>query len=301
MRINLSYLTTFALVAKHASFTQAAHELNITVGAVSQQMRLLEQQIGFALFTRHSRGITLTSKGSILSNTLNTHLEPIAQTLQQLMQTASDPKEVKLKLTPSFAYKWLMPRLKYFYNQHPDISVLTYAEGGLVHIDNTSVDLTIDYGQLPYYQDDAIELFTEQLIPVMSPDYYRQLTQGTSHNDFWQQATLLHDAMPYRDADKHSEWQYWLAQHQISTNYHGGHFFNRTDMAMAAAEAGLGVAMARSALIKEEVNRKKLIAPFGSLEAKAGYFLLQHTDNASVRQFKDWLIALCQTEKPQTF
>lgn len=281
--MHLGYLSTFEVVANQLNFTQAAKQLHITVGAVSQQMQLLEQQLGFSLFERHSRGVSLTQKGEILHQATLTNLGNLRQVIKKLAKQIEDNNEVRLKLTPSFAFKWLVPRLENFYSQYPQIKVQTFAEAGLVNHSNTDVDLTIDYGLIPYFKSDAILLFTEQLLPVMSPSYAKHSAT------FWQDATLLHDAAPYTGAEKHSEWQYWVEQKEIAIDYQAGHFFNRTDMAMAAAEAGVGIAMARGALINDELKSGKLVAPFEAIDANAGYFLLQHTNSRSVELFKKWL------------
>lgn len=284
--MHLGYLSTFEVVANQLNFTQAAKQLHITVGAVSQQMQLLEQQLGLSLFERHSRGVSLTKQGNILHRAVLTNLGNLRQVIEELTRSTEDSKEVRLKLTPSFAFKWLVPRLENFYSQHPNIKIQTFAEAGLVDHSGTDVDLTIDYDVVPYPKTGAILLFAEQLIPVMSPSYPQDPTT------FWQDATLLHDATPYKSAEKHVEWQCWLEQQGIAIDYQAGHFFNRTDMAMAAAEAGVGIAMARSALINDELRSGKLIAPFEAIDANAGYFLLQHTYNPNVELFKKWLFGM---------
>ncbi|MGC3834483.1 LysR substrate-binding domain-containing protein [Moritella viscosa] len=239
-----------------------------------------------------------------------------------------------LKLTPSFAYKWLVPRLQDFYQQYPDIKIHTFAEGALVDHTDTNFDLAIDYGQSPYQSSDkkinAELLLAEQLLPVMSPQYMAKFDWDMTNNNnqinnsgscnFWKTITLLHDAMPWQHADKNAEWQFWLQQMSLETpktkqantgknvlSKHG-HYFNRTDMAIAAAAAGLGVALARCALLDNDLSttglgKAGLASPFSPIDAQAGYYLIQHHHSPAIECFKIWLkqqATLQHTKKGQT-
>jgi len=311
----LSGLVTFSATASCHSFTQAAEKLHITTGAISQQIKLLEQNLKLTLFERHSRGIRLTSAGQQLHQVVEQSLTEITDVISQLQQVNRFSGDVHLKLTPSFAYKWLVPRLQNFYQQYPDIKIHTFAEGALVDHTDTNYDLAIDYGQTPYQANDkkinAELLLAEQLLPVMSPQYMAkfdwQLAQkvGASsdikqcnNNELWQSITLLHDAMPWQHADKDAEWQFWLQQMAYTATgkqalSKHGHYFNRTDMAMAAAAAGLGVALARCALFNHgsaaDLAKEGLVSPFSPIDAKAGYYLIQHHHSPAIECFKIWL------------
>ena len=107
----------------------------------------------------------------------------------------------------------------------------------------------------------------------------------------WQSVTLLHDAMPWRDAKKHAEWDYWFAKMKIKADCHQGYFFNRTDMAMAAAEAGLGIALARLALVQDDFKQGRLVSPFQAIDANAGYYVIQHHSSSAIEYFKLWLLS----------
>ncbi|KDM89747.1 LysR substrate-binding domain-containing protein [Photobacterium galatheae] len=285
----LAALATFDIAARTQSLTRAATELHITTGAVSQQIRQLEQQLGFAVFQRHARGITLTEPGQQLHQVVHRSLKEIEAVILALQPGLQAEGEIRLKLTPSFAFKWLVPRLHDFYQQYPEINVQTFADGALVDSQNTDCDLVIDYRR-----DDDIKidgstslLLAESLLPVMSPDY--QARFDWQQPQAWKAVTLLHDAMPWRHAERDTEWRYWFDAMHIAADSRRGHFFNRTDMAMAAAEAGLGVAMARQALIGEDVSKGKLVSPFLPLPANAGYYLIRHRQSAAIDCFVHWL------------
>ncbi|MBA6293667.1 LysR family transcriptional regulator [Colwellia sp. MB3u-70] len=289
-----SGLVTFEVAAELGSFTQAAIYLNITTGAISQQINLLEEQLSIILFERHSRGVRLTQAGQQLYKVVKSSLEDISEVIAALHQEENFDGEVRLKLTPSFAFKWLVPRLERFYNRYPNISIQTFAEGALVDHQSNNFDLAIDYSQSANFQQKSDLFLSEQLLPVMSPEYFKafkwQDTSVENQQTIWQSVTLLHDAQPWHGASKNTEWQYWFNHMGITADSLQGHYFNRTDMAMAAAEAGLGIAMARYALVEEDFKQGKLVSPFNPIAANAGYYLIQHHSSSAINCFKQWLL-----------
>ncbi|WP_114786495.1 LysR substrate-binding domain-containing protein [Vibrio tetraodonis] len=286
----LSGVHLVSILAQHQSLSSAASKLNITTGAVSQQLQLVEERLGFQVFERHARGIRLTDLGRKLLDSINPHLTAIEEAIEQAIKAVSR-KPIRLKLTPSLAYKWLVPRLDDFQQSHPNIQVQIFAEGALVNSSSRDFDIAIDYGPIPYKFDGAELLMEECLIPVMSPDYFRKVcnTLNTSTQLVWENVTLLHDAMPWQSALKEQEWLYWAEKHQLELDVGQGHFFNRTDMAMAAAEAGVGVALARKALLNDEIKQQKLVAPLPAINANAGYFIITHCEAPETQLFKSWL------------
>lgn len=283
-------------VSRHSSLTSAAKELNLTTGAVSQQLQNIELRLGFTAFERHARGIRLTEQGQRLVESVDHHLTAIEENVYQLTRV-TESKQIRLKLTPSFAFKWLVPRLEDFQKQHPEIQIHTFAEGALVDSDNRNFDVAIDYGPIPYKLEDAELLLEEQLRPVMSPSYLNAHPELNELSATWHQVTLLHDAMPWQGAPRDYEWLYWASQVGLDFETNKGHFFNRTDMAMSAAEAGVGIALARSALLGDELISQRLVAPLAAIKANAGYFIITHVDNPPTRLFKQWLRQQVLTDK----
>ncbi len=299
MRSNvISGLWLFSQVAEHTSFTGAARHLHLTTGAVSQQIIHLEEALGFTLFERHSRGIRLTAKGIQLQQAAQLHFSELGKLLDEL-KVDKHNNEIKLKLTPSFAFKWLVPKLESFHLEHPEIQVQIFAEVALVNSDLKDYDVAIDYGLHPYRHKDAELLLDEQLLPVMSLKYledHRWLkTSLTNHDSYssmeqWKEATLLHDALPWDKATRDYEWLFWASAMGLNFKTDVGHFFNRTDMAMSAAEAGVGIAMARMALIEDELITQRLVSPFNPIPANAGYYLITNTISDSTEKFRSWLL-----------
>ncbi|PMJ89925.1 LysR substrate-binding domain-containing protein [Vibrio sp. 10N.261.55.A7] len=298
-----SALMTFVEVGKRGSLTGAAKAKCLTTGAISQQLLQLESNMGIKLVDRHSRGVTLTEAGHLLHRVASSSFQDIDTTIANLQSSSADASEVRLKLTPSFAFKWLVPRLEDFHRLHPDIQVQTYAEGALVDRSSQDFDLAIDYGPMPYSEPNAELLLEEKLIPVMSPQYLTMhpwLAEEEANVHDWSAITLLHDAQPWAGAIRQQEWQYWAKSNQANLLADKGHFFNRTDMAMSAAEAGVGIALARKALIQDELISGRLVAPLAAISAQAGYFLHTHTNSIASRSFANWVREQVQTTTSPT-
>ncbi|ELA9083728.1 LysR substrate-binding domain-containing protein [Vibrio alginolyticus] len=299
MKSNLiSGLCLFSQVAEYNSFTGAARHLHLTTGAISQQIIHLEALLGFTLFERHSRGIRLTVKGTQLHQATQFHFSELSKLLDEL-KVEKQTNEIRLKLTPSFAFKWLVPKLESFHHDNPDIQVQIFAEGALVNSEIKDFDVAIDYGLHPYRNANAELILDEHLLPVMSPKYledhgWLKTLFGEQKNSMpvkqWQEATLLHDAMPWEKATRDYEWLYWASAMGLDFKTDIGHFFNRTDMAMSAAEAGVGIAMARMALIEDELTTERLVSPFKPIPANAGYYLIMNTRTNATETFRHWLL-----------
>ncbi|AGV18589.1 MULTISPECIES: LysR substrate-binding domain-containing protein [Vibrio] len=299
MKSNLiSGLCLFSQVAEYNSFTGAARHLHLTTGAISQQIIHLEALLGFTLFERHSRGTRLTVKGTQLHQATQFHFSELSKLLDEL-KVEKQTNEIRLKLTPSFAFKWLVPKLESFHHDNPDIQVQIFAEGALVNSEIKDYDVAIDYGLHPYRNANAELILDEHLLPVMSPKYledhgWLKTLLGEQKTSMpvkqWQEATLLHDAMPWEKATRDYEWLYWASAMGLDFKTDIGHFFNRTDMAMSAAEAGVGIAMARMALIEDELTTERLVSPFKPIPANAGYYLIMNTRTNATETFRHWLL-----------
>ncbi|SFC88581.1 LysR substrate-binding domain-containing protein [Pseudoalteromonas denitrificans] len=300
----LAALRTFDAAARHQNFTQASKELCITAGAVSQQMTNLEAQLKLVLFERHSRGINLTKDGKKLFEVVQPSLNSISQTIEQMQTPLEVNKVIRVKSTPSFTYKWLVPKLQDFYQQYPHIKIQLFADAALVDKSKTDYDLIIDFGPIPYLNlptnIHCELLMSETLTPVMSPNYAEKLDLYSQIH--WENMTLLHDAMPWSGTEPDHEWRYWFNMNNLSdVKSNTGHYFNRTDLAIEAAIAGQGIALARKTLITKEIVSGKLIAPVRSINANSGYYLLHpiqkeiQLPNNDILLFKNWLKSQAQS------
>lgn len=295
----LGAMRAFEAAARCSSFSQAAAELSITPGAVSQQIRNLEQQLGVILFYRHTRQVRLTAQGQQLFDTVRPALTGLETCLGRIKQSAL-AEHVRLRATPSFVFNWLIPRLGSFQQRYPDIRIETIAEESLVDLKAQDFDIAIDYGQGEYAGLKAELMMEESLFPVLSPALYGD--RNWQDRETLNQVPLLHDSQPWAGAAQDAEWRLFLEQAGLTgIDTDRGYYFNRSDMALKAAVSGLGVAIAREALLSDEIARGRLIAPFGKQPGCCSYYLVhasQALEKPGVRAVYDWLLMIAQQPDP---
>lgn len=283
-RSQLGALRTFESVARHASVTRAAGELNVTPGAVSQQVRQLEKQLQVELFVRQHRKLALTDGGRMLAERLTSCFEQIERAV---VEVAGDPgsRKVRLKVTPSFAIRWLVPRLTSFYEQHPDfeIEVGTYQRQEDAFVEE--VDFVVRHGRGNWDDAESDPIFEDSLAPVCSPALARQLK---SPRDLESQ-NLLHSMM------RNDAWEQWFAAHGLNPPRPR----RSTKLANAAvtyqaAVDGLGVALGQVNYVIDELDAGRLVMPFKDLllAPGSGYHLAyakRKRHQANIRHFRAWI------------
>ena len=296
----LTALRTFESAGRLMSFSKAAQELCVTTGAVSQQIRKLETELGGALFIRQARSLELTESGEILLTATHQSLNALSIAVENLKHGAKE-RIVRLTAIPSFAFHWLIPRLAEFHRHSPELRVEVRAVAAALERLDSDFDLAIDYSpdkNSPGF--DSRLLCTEALIPVMAPGYREDFDWQDVTS--WQGVALLHDTEAWQGADRHVEWQYWLRAQgldmgKVAENY----AFNRVDMAVEAAAAGLGIALARESIVEEALNSGRLVAPGPAVPSPASYWLRVpelHKQDKDVQQLIEWLLS--QTQPVQT-
>ncbi|KVO44157.1 LysR family transcriptional regulator [Burkholderia ubonensis] len=290
-------LRCFEAAGRLLSFTKAATALSLTQSAVSQQIRQLEQRLGYPLFVRHPRGLALTPKGAVLHEVTASAFSDLNRTLTKLEKP--DVALLNVSCLPSFALQWLMPRLADFHRQHPDISVRLKAEVDTVarHKFQGGIDVAIRYLPPDDIPDDGVALFDEFLIAAATPDYLRHHPPAIE-KAWFESVTLLRDVEPWESAPEDIEWQTWL--HDVMPTpvglADGSHFnFNLSSLAISAALNHQGVLIGRTALICEELRTGRLVNVFGRLvPAPARYVVLRQARSGShVCAFVDWLVGAC--------
>lgn len=291
----LAALKTFEAAARLLSFSQAAEELSITPGAVSQQIKNLETQIGSELFLRKPRQVELSTQGRQFYEAVRPALLSLESTLGRIKRNDLEGS-VRLRSIPSFVFKWLIPRLASFQSQYPDIRIETFAEGSLLDLQARDFDIAIDYGIGEYPGLSSTLMMPEYLFPVVSPEYFGDIdwqAEGALNR-----VPLLHDTTPWADAEPDAEWRFWLESSDIEgINTDRGHYFNRGDMAIKAAASGLGVALARESLITEELQRGRLMAPYKKKQSRCSYYIIYPKGalkSPRVRAVHDWLLEIAQ-------
>jgi LysR family glycine cleavage system transcriptional activator len=254
----LNALRAFEAAARHMNFSRAAEELSVTPGAVSQQIQNLEDYVGAALFKR-------TPKGLLLTDAAQTALPALREAFDRLGEAASmltaavDGRRVTVSAAPSFAAKWLVPRLGRFETAHPEVDVWLSAGMELVDFANGEVDIAIRYGAGRYPGLEVVKLMTETVIPVLSPELLAERHLLTP--DDLAHHILLHDGSPDAD-DSCPDWAMWLTARGIKGVDGGrGPRFNQSSLVIEAAMNGRGVALAKRALAQADIDAGRLVAP----------------------------------------
>jgi LysR family glycine cleavage system transcriptional activator len=280
----LNALKAFEAAARHESFTQAAQELCVTQGAVSQQVKALEAELGCRLFNREHRRLIITAAGRNYLMVVRDAFDRLALGTEALLQQ-QNAGVLTVSTSPNFASKWLVHRLGRFAEQHPSIDLRVSAS--LLHVDfaREDFDVAIRHGDGHWPTLDVTRLCEEELFPVCSPE----ITQGLRTPADLKNYPLLH-------TDERRDWGTWLATAKVvDVDYGRGPVFNQASMAIDAAVDGQGVALARSALAAWDLVTGRLVRPFGAvLKLPYSYWIVCPKPNASLPKivsFRSWLLA----------
>ena len=299
---NLGGLKTFEAAARHLSFTRAAEELGVTPAAVSYQIRGLEEQLGVALFLRSTRAMQLTDAGHLLLGSLTQAFDGIAQTVARVKEMEGRPR-LTVTTGPSFAAKWLVPRLHRFMQQNPAADVRVEVTQEVVELGWSGVDIAVRFGHGNYPQMRVDRLFDEMISPVCSP----RLAAGDpplKHPRDLRHHTLIHVDWQTQGATW-PDWQMWMLAAGIDsdTPLRALHF-SQTSLAVQAAIDGQGVALSESTLVADDIAAGRLMHPFDvSIRGPAAlaYYLVSPrpgTGSPLVEGFRDWIIAEARQMQP---
>ena len=288
----LNALRAFEAAARHLNFSRAADELSVTPGAVSQQIQNLEDYVGASLFRRTPRGLLLTDAAQTALPALREAFDRLAEAAS-LLTAAVDGRRLTLTAAPSFAAKWLVPRLGRFEAAHPLVDVWLSADMELVDFGTGEIDLAIRYGAGPYPGLESVRLMGETVIPVMSPELLAAKPLNapadlTGH-------ILLHDGSPDADASC-PDWLMWLAARGVKgVEATRGPRFNQSSLVIEAAVGGRGVALAKRTLAQDDLDAGRLVAPMAiATSVDFAYFVVHPKAKGrlpQVKAFVAWLAA----------
>ncbi|TAD89426.1 MAG: transcriptional regulator GcvA [Alphaproteobacteria bacterium] len=289
----LTALRTFEVAARLMSVSRAAEELSVTPAAVRHQIRLLEDQLGTPLTHRDGRGFLLTDAGQLLLPGLRTAFDKLAEAVAAVDRVGeSGPLDVSV--APSFAIKWLLPRLDRFQTKHPDIDVRLSASMGLTDFSRDPVDLAIRYGRGHYDGLMVEKLLPEAVYPVCSPELLAN-DPALSDPAALAHHTLLHDASP-DDDQSCPTWPMWLAAAGITgVDAERGPRFNQSSLVLEAALLGKGIALAKATLAQADLDSGRLVRPFGDAVGLGfAYWIVVPESKVRlkrVKAFRTWLKA----------
>jgi LysR family glycine cleavage system transcriptional activator len=292
----LGALHAFEAAARLLSFKAAAAELHVTPGAVSQQIKLLEDRLGVALFLRRARSIQLTEAGRLLLPPTQRAFRLLSDAVVRVRESDAS-KVLSVSMLPSFAAHWFVPRLGSFGARHPEIDVRISATQLLADLERDDVDVAIRYG-LGHYPGLHVEhMLAEELFPVCSPALLKGPLPLKTLDDLAHH-TLLHD-------EARQEWPLWLTAAGVThVDATRGPSFSLWDLALQAAVAGQGIALGRSTLTAQYLKTRQLVRPFKiSSPAALGYYFVclpERLKEPKISAFRSWLlevIAAAKTER----
>ena len=281
---SLYALRVFEVAGRLEHLTRAAEEFGITQGAVSYQIKTLEDDLGFRLFERRGRNVALTAQGAQLLPVLQASLRDIEDCIAQLKrQTQTDPQSITIATTSYFATRWLSRRLPRFMSQHPGVGirlVLASASGDLVQ----GYDIEVRWGDGTWRDGIVEKLFDADLMPVCGPVLIEGRQDRFGAGDL-RDYPLLHD-----DETKEA-WRAWLAQLGLTDPvFLAGPEIVDPSVRMQAVIDAQGFALA-DCLVNDDLQAGRMIAPINTKLGGYGYYLIQGPGEgaAHVVQFADWL------------
>jgi len=287
----------FEAAARHLSFTKAAQELHVTHSAISHQIKALEEWLGVPLFRRLNRSLMLTEAGQAYSRPVREALEKLGEASRAL-RSREQTGSLTVSVMPSFAAKFLVPRLGGFRRAHPDIDVRISASERLVDFAREDVDVGIRYGRGNWPGLRVDRLVRVNIFPVCSPQLRAGPPPIVAPADLLQH-TLMHDS----DWPE-SMWARWLSIAGVKAEQLKPSLsFNYSSLMIQAAIDGLGVALAEEALVRDDLASGRLVKPF-EIDMPSDYAHYVVTpeaaaDRPKIRAFREWLLAeIAASETP---
>lgn len=303
----LGALRTFEAAARHLSFKHAADELSVTPTAVSHQIRGLETFLGVELFRRLTRALELTPEGEALLPKVREGFDCFAEGVAEVRRMKPGAR-LRVVAPPSFAARWLMPRLWRFSEREPNVEL--YLRGSLKAIDSAqqtsgggddegrrgrnrdTPQVWIRYGRGNYRGVRTDRLFEPVYTAVCSPALLQRRIALNKPEDLRHFALIHDETIP--DRALRPRWEAWLAAAGVHGVRVAGPHFSNSGLAISAAIDGLGVALLARQIVEGEIASGRLVAPFDvSIRCGFSYFIVSPenvADTPQVASFRDWLI-----------
>jgi LysR family glycine cleavage system transcriptional activator len=277
----LNALRAFEATMRHGQMKLAAQELGVTYGAVSRQVRGLEEVLGVPLF-EGPRNKLLPSQAALeMQPVLQDAFDNIERAVSRVMRR--DTRTLDVSCLSTFAMRWLIPRLFDFQERHPEIEVRMTADDGPVDFTRQRLDVAIRVGTGPWGAAKVADLFPDLVGPVLSP---RLL--GTTKTIEWED---LADTAVLHTRTRRSAWADWCRQSDFPLP-DGGREFEHFYFLLEAATAGLGMAIAPEVLVQDDLRAGRLVAPFGFQPSGQVYVALTPNDTGQdAALFVSWLMA----------
>lgn len=283
----LNALRAFEAASRHASFTRAAEELFVSQGAISRHVATLESWLKVRLFARHARGIELTPKGAVFFRAVRGALDQLEYGARQLHQKP-DEKTLRVKVPPTFAIRWLVPRLARFHAFKPELDVQITTSHQPVNFNREDVDVCIHSDPQPLPDARCRRLFGERLLPVCNPALLERGPRLREPRDLTRHVLVCSLHRP-------RDWPTWLAAAGVTdVDGNNGIKVENSALAYQAAIDGLGVVIAQRTFVADDLRSGRLIAPFAlQVPGDGTYWLGYPTDRPKqegVAAFETWIL-----------
>ncbi|CAG9174038.1 transcriptional regulator GcvA [Cupriavidus pampae] len=289
----LNPLRAFEVAARHLSFTRAAEELFVTPSAVSHQVKTLEENLGVQLFIREAKALVLTPSGTAYLPSVQLAFKQLAEATQRLQ--SKDRPSLKINMPPTFAVKWLIPRMDSFMRAHPDIDLKVSTSNHRIDFERDDFDMAIRYGRGDYPGLHAELCLPVEVIPVCAPSLLNGQHPLETPADL-RHHTLLHDDSTYTDVSN-PDWAMWL-EHAGVTDVDAtrGPSFWPSHLVINAAISGLGVALIKKNWIEQDLAEGRLVRLFESIRLPVAFsyfvvFPADRLDDRRIRCFTEWIRA----------
>ncbi|WP_417436740.1 LysR substrate-binding domain-containing protein [Idiomarina abyssalis] len=278
-------LRAFEALSRLGSVSSAANELSLTRSAVSHQINMLEEVVGFSLTQREGRGIALTNKGSIYASEAKRALA-ILQEASRDNRGEEVAGKLSISCAPGLANYWLCHHLSKFSKQYPKLSLHISSPEVPDDTSNDNIDLFIAYGNGNWPDKYVRQLITIRLFPVCSPRFLKEI------GGLGPPSSLI--KMPLMHLVNHTDWRVWLAANGISnTQLEGGTVFSDANFVQSAAIAGQGIAIGDNMVSGNALAKGLLIRPFEkSIKSPRAYYLVassEKVERQEIQVFIEWL------------
>ena len=282
----LNALRAFEATARLNSVSQAAEQLHVTHGAVSRQLKVLEEHLGLSLFVKDGRGLKLTDSGIRLRDASSEAFERLRSVCAELTQSTADAPFV-LGCSGSLLARWFIPRLGRLNAELPDLRLHLSASEGDLDRRKPGLDALLLFAEPPWPADMQVyELASERIGPVLSPRFARYETLRQAPAVALKSEALLHTT------SRPQAWPSWARHNGIEAGeLKYGQGFEHLYYLLEAAVAGLGVAIAPEPLVADDLCAGRLVAPWGFNETpgRLALWLPKRAADGRAGQLAQWL------------
>jgi len=283
---SLNALRTFEAAARHGSFTLAANELNVTPGAISRQIKYLEDTLRIELFERGHREVTLTAIGKEYLDCLTDAFDRIEMGTERLLQ-AHASQRLNIFCSMTLTMRWLVPRLGRFHAKYPSREIcMNTPIPNLSHLRSGRSSVAVRMGSTDWEETSNERLFDIKLVPVCSPKFLQEQASAVDYANLGQFTLLQSLARP-------DDWTNWANSVDIALDDGSRLHFESSSLAYEAAINGVGIAIGQLALVLDDLRTGRLVAPLDHVHGDGSFVTLsarpEFVRDPAFIEFRNWI------------